>query len=298
MIMDEDMAYEARRITWIGLSINVFLSGAKLVIGTLAHSQAVVADGVHSLSDLATDITVLFGVKYWSAPPDEKHPYGHRRIETVITTFIGSVLALVALGIGYDAVASVRAPHVVAPGWMALGISLVCIVSKEILYRWTVVVGSRIKSTAVIANAWHHRSDALSSIPVAVAVAIAFVFPSWTFVDHLGAMVVCVFILHAAWVIVKPTLGELVDEGVSAERRRELESLALAVPGVKAVHAIRTRKAGSGIMVDLHVKVDGELSVRVGHDISEAVKRALRQELPDVLDVVSHLEPYNGDKTK
>lgn len=293
MITNESMAHEARRITWIGLLVNVVLSVAKLVIGTIAHSQAVVADGVHSLSDLATDITILFGVKFWSAPPDEKHPYGHRRIETVITTFIGTVLALVALGIGYEAVSTIRAPHITTPGGMALGISLVCIVSKEILYRWTVAVGSRIKSTAVIANAWHHRSDALSSIPVAVAVAISFYFPSWTFVDHLGAILVCVFILHAAWGIVKPTLGELVDEGVSLERIAELERMALAVPGVKSIHALRTRRAGSGIMVDLHVQVDGDLSVREGHAISSAVKRLMRQEHPDIFDVVSHLEPYD-----
>ena len=283
---------QVRRVAGVGLVTNLILSAIKLVGGLVGASQAVVADAVHSLSDSVTDVALLVGVQYWSKPPDAEHPHGHRRIETLITTAIGVLLAIVGLALGLNAVASLRETHTGAPGWIAFAAAVVSIFSKEILYRWTVRVGRRIKSSAVIANAWHHRSDGLSSIPAAAAVAGAALSPGWWFLDHIGAVVVSLFILQAAWRIAKPALGQLIDAGASAEDREKIREIAMSVDGVEHAHAIRTRYVGSGVQVDLHVKVRADLTVREGHDISEVVKQRLMAEGPDVVDVVAHLEPY------
>lgn len=161
----EDGTNEIKRITWIGLIINLLLAALKFVVGLSGRSQAVIADAFHSLSDISTDLAVLFGVNYWSAPPDENHPYGHRKIEALITLTIGVVLVVVAVGIGCRALTTIYEGHLRQPGWIAITGPLVSIVLKEILYHLTVKAGGRVKSSALIANAWHHRSDALLSLP-------------------------------------------------------------------------------------------------------------------------------------
>ncbi|MCP5102396.1 MAG: cation transporter [bacterium] len=287
-------AVEVRRITWIGLAVNLALSALKFVVGYLGASQAVIADAVHSLSDTATDFAVIFGVKFWSAPPDENHPYGHRRIEAMVTIAIGLSLTAVAAGIVFKALTSMRGAHIGQTGWVAILGPLLSIFFKEILFRWTIRTGMRVKSSALIANAWHHRSDAMSSIPALAAVAAAAIKPEWAFVDHVGALIVAIFILKVSWDIIRPSLVELTDGGASAGDRESIRKIAAGVNGVKEVHAVRTRKIGPGLYVDLHILVDPEMSVRVGHDISEEVRRELVEKGPDVLDVVPHLEPYEG----
>lgn len=283
---------QVRRVTWVGLAANLALSALKFVAGVVGSSQAVVADAVHSLSDGITDVAILVGVRYWSRPPDDDHPHGHRRIETLVTSLIGLLLAIVALGIACNAIVTLHNKHAGSPGWIAFAAAVASILVKEILYRWTVRTGKRIKSPAVIANAWHHRSDGLSSVPTALAVGTAALSPSWSFLDHVGAVVVSLFILQAAWRIAAPAVGQLVDAGVSQADRDKIQEIALSVTGVEYVHAIRTRYIGSGVEVDLHVKVDADLTVRQGHDISEVVKDRLISEGPEVVDVVTHLEPY------
>lgn len=282
---------QIKRITWIGLVVNLLLSGLKFVVGVLGASQAVIADAVHSLSDMSTDFAVIFGVKYWSAPPDEEHPYGHGRIEALVTTFIGAALAAVALGIAYKALATIRDPDLKQPTWIALTGPLLSIVLKEALYRWTVAVGSRVRSSAVIANAWHHRSDALSSLPALIAVIVSILRPQWAFVDHIGALVVSLFILKVSWNVLSPSLAELIDRGATKKERERIGQLASGVDGVREVHAIRTRRFGFRFFVDLHILVDPEITVRAGHDISEEVKQELINRGPEILDVVVHLEP-------
>lgn len=289
------LIFEVRRVTFIGLVINVALSALKLVAGIVGNSQAVVADAVHSLSDTVTDVAVLVGVKFWSKPPDECHPHGHRRIEFLVTIFIGLLLAAVALGLSYNALATLHEVQKGPPGAIAFFAAVLSIFVKELLYRWTISVGREIKSTALIANAWHHRSDGLSSIPAALAVAGAALFPGLAFLDHLGAIVVSMFILQAAVKIVRPAVEQLVDRGAPEEICRGIEQLAFATPGVREVHAIRTRHIGSGIEVDLHVLVDPTLSVEEGHEISEEVKRRLLEYVSDLADVVVHLEPYEEE---
>jgi len=266
----------------------------KLTAGYAGRSQAVVADGVHSLSDTATDLIILVGVGFWSAPPDADHPHGHRRIETVVTSFIGILLVGVAIGLIVDALAAISGRSVEKPDWIALAAALVSIVSKEILYRYTVRAGKEIKSAAVVANAWHQRSDMLSSIPAAIAVLTARLIPGWGFVDRIGALVVSIFILKAAWDIILPSLKQLIDTGASPEDCEKIKTIALESDGVRSVHALRTRYSGSALIVDLHILVDADITVQQGHDISAAVRRAIIEKGPDVLDVIVHIEPDDG----
>lgn len=286
---------EIRKVTWVGLLLNVLLAALKFLLGTIGKSQAVVADAVHSLSDMVTDFAVLIGVKYWSAPPDKDHPYGHWRIETIITGFIGIGLAAVAIGLGYNAIRTLKEPCIATPSWIAIIGAAVSVIVKEFLYRWNVKIGKRVKSSALIANAWHHRSDAFSSIPALIAVGIAVIKPQWAFVDRIGAIVVSLIILKVSWDIVLPALKKLSDSGVSAKENAHIRSLALKVPGVKDAHAIRTRDAGHGIFVDMHVLVDGDISVSEGHSIAEKVQEEIIKRGPDVLDVVVHIEPYEDN---
>ena len=288
---DPNQVRKVKVVTWAGMIINIVLSGFKIAAGIVGSSQTIVADGFHSLSDTITDLAVIVGVDYWCAPPDENHPHGHRRIETVITLLIGIALAAVALGISYEALTTLHEKHMRPPGLIALIAALVSIVAKEFIYQWTIHVGKKIRSSAVIANAWHHRSDALSSIPAAAAVAVAWMFPDWSFVDHVGAILVSLFILQAAWSIIWPAAKELTDYGAPPDACSEIEKISLSTPGVISIHKVRTRQSGYGYQVDLHIQVDPAISVREGHGISKQVKRRLLEQGPNVIDVMVHLEP-------
>jgi len=281
-----------RAVGWVGLIINLLLAAAKAAAGVLGHSQAVLADAVHSLSDTVTDIAVILGVRYWSAPADENHPHGHGRIETLITVAIGLAVGGVAVGMGVEAIRGLRHHSTLPPSGIALAAALASILIKEWLYRWTAAVGRVVHSPALVANAWHHRSDAISSIPAAAAVAISLVVPQWAVVDRVGAIVVCLLILQVAWRILRPALDQLVDAGAPADDRLQIEKLALEVEGVEAAHAVRTRYVGAALAVDLHVEVDGGLSVAEGHAIARAVRRKLVNDGPDVADAVVQIEPF------
>ncbi|MBN1514456.1 MAG: cation transporter [Phycisphaerae bacterium] len=294
---DAQYVAEIQRVTWGGLAANVVLAGFKIAGGLLGSSQAVVADAVHTLSDSGTDLAILIGVRFWSKPPDAGHPHGHRRIETMVTTAIALILAIVAAGLVYNALNTMHEHRTQPPGGIALAAALLSIGIKEAMYRWTAAVGRRHKSSALIANAWHHRSDALSSIPAAVAVGVATLKPGWAFVDHVGAVMVSLFVFHAAWKIGKPALGQLVDAGAPQADRERIERLVRSVPGVRDVESLRTRYVGSGLQVDLHLQVDGDLTVREGHAIAGRVKHHLIDHGPDVVDVVVHVEPY-GEHTR
>ena len=285
---------QVRFAGWMGLVVNLALAAAKLSAGLLGHSQAVVADAVHSLSDIVTDIALILGVRYWSAPADERHPHGHRRFETLVTVFIGLMVAAAAVGIGWDAVTSFGRPSH-PPSAIALAAALLSIGVKEALYRWTAKMGKKTGSSALVANAWHHRTDALSSVPVAIAVSIAMIDHRFAVVDQIGALVVAVFVLHAAFRIIRPALEELVDAGAPKAHRKELERLALEVEGVRAAHALRTRYIGSELAVDVHVEVDADLSVADGFAIASKVKKDLLQRGRDVADVVVQIEPHEGE---
>ncbi len=270
----------------------------KIYLGILGSSQAVVADAIHSLTNSTTDIAVIIGSHYWSRPPDEGHPYGHRRMETLVTIFIGLILLTAGVGIGWEAIVTLHEKHAKPPGWIAFWTAAFSIVCKEIVYRWTARAGRRVKSAALVANAWHHRVDAISSVPVLFAAGGALLFPSWTFLDYIGAAFVSILILQAALRIIWSGLTELVDAGAPRETYETIKALAYRTAAVRHVHGIRTRYISNSLQVDLHVVVDGSMTVSEGHDIAEEVKARILSEGPDVLDVVVHIEPTAGPRCK
>jgi cation diffusion facilitator family transporter len=280
-----------RRVTWIGLLTNIGLAGLKFASGYFGRSQALIADAVHSLTDTTTDVAVIAGSHYWSRPPDEGHPYGHRRLETLVTAFIGIMLFAAGAGIGWESLSTLHEKNSEPPGWFAFYAALASIATKEVLYRWTAAAGKRIKSQALAANAWHHRTDAISSLPVLVAVGGAILFPSWSFLDRLGAVIVSIFILHAAMKIIWPAVSELIDAGAPEEIQKKIAQIACRTGGVREVHGIRSRYVSSSIQIDLHIVVDGEISVREGHTIADAVEDNLITGIPDVVGVVVHVDP-------
>ncbi len=280
-----------RKVTWVGLLANVLLAGFKLLAGIIGSSQALVADAIHSLTDLTTDIAVIAGSHYWSRPPDEDHPYGHQRLETLVTVFIGVMLAAAGIGVGWKAISTLQVAHSAPPKLIAALVALISIIGKETMYRWTAYIGRRIKSPVLAANAWHHRTDAISSLPVLIAISGAMVFPSWSFLDRVGAVIVSIFIVHASIKILWPAFSELIDAGAPTEIRKRIQTSALKNEGVLQVHDIRTRYVSSSIQVDLHIVVKGSISVREGHDIADNVKDCIINEIQEVIDVIVHVEP-------
>lgn len=290
-MLQDERTYIIRRVTWVGLIVNILLSGIKFVAGIYGRSQAIVADAVHSFSDCTTDIAILIGANYWSRPPDDDHPYGHQRIETVVTIFIGLLLTVVAIGIGWDAVSSLHHKHPEPPRMIALFAAIISIISKEILYRWTAAVGKKVNSMAVVANAWHHRSDAFSSIPALLAVGGSILFPNWTFLDLIGAIVVSIFILQAAIKITFPGVKELIDVSAPEDIQAKILSIAENTDDVLEAHRLRSRYLGSQLQIDVHVVVDSQITVQAGHDIAEAVTERILAQCEEVVDVVVHIEP-------
>ena len=283
-----------RRVTFAGILVNVAIAAAKAVAGVMSSSQALVADAVHSASDLVTDLGVVFSVRYWVAPADDDHPYGHGKIEALVTLVISAALVFAAWELARNAVMSlVRGKSDATPGAMALAVALGSIVLKEIVFIVTRAVARRVRSTALEANAWHHRSDALSSIPVAVAVAVVWVCPSLWWVDAAGALIVSAFVLHVAWKLASPALQELTDAQIGS-KADAVAAVALGVVGVKGVHKPRARRYGSSFQADIHIQVDGSLSVAEGHAIGHAVKEAVVNAGLDVDDVVVHVEPWDS----
>ena len=288
----------ARRVTAVGLAINLLLSAAKILAGIFGHSQAVIADGVHSLSDLSSDIAVLAGSYVWGRPPDARHPYGHKRIETLVAVLVGGLMAAAGIGLAINGLHAFGHPPARPPAPIALVAALVSIGVKEWLFRWTRRCAARNRSVALEANALHHRSDAFSSIPVALAVAGADLVPSWAYLDSAAALVVSVFILHAAWKTLAPALGEVTDQAAPESVRHHLKAHALEIPGVREVHSLRSRYAGGRLHIDLHLLVDPGLTVREGHAIASRVRRHLFREEPDILEVLVHIEPFDTDHSK
>ena len=280
-----------RKVTWIGLLTNIGLSGLKFAAGYFGRSQALIADAIHSLTDTTTDIAIIAGSHYWSRPADEDHPYGHRRLETLVTAFIGIMLVAAGIGIGWEAISTLHKKQTASPGWIAFYAAMASIVVKEVLYRWTAAVGKKIKSPALAANAWHHRTDAISSLPVLIAVGGALIFPTWSFLDRVGAVIVSIFILHAAMKIIWPAVSELIDAGVPEEIQKKIMGIASNTMGVREVHAIRSRYISSSIQIDLHIVVDGNISVREGHTIADSVEDNIIGGIPEVLEVVVHVDP-------
>ncbi len=285
----EDIVKETIKITTIGIVVNLILSALKFVVGMVGHSQSVIADAIHSLSDSVTDFAVIFGVRFWSAPPDENHPYGHQRIEALITLFIGVMIGLTAILLLVHTLTGDGEKS--QTGWIALWGPALSIVAKEILFWMTIGVGKKINSSALISNAWHHRSDAISSIPALIAVIITALKPEWQFVDQLGALIIAGFIFKVAYEIIKPALMELTDSTIPQEELEKLGEIVLSVEGVRNYHALRTRQSGPYHFVDLHIQVCPSITVKEGHDIASEVREVLITEGNQIAEVIVHTEP-------
>ncbi|MDD9302668.1 MAG: cation transporter [Desulfobacter sp.] len=288
-----------RKITLAGLFANIGLSIVKLVIGLYGNSQAVVADALHSFSDTSSDFVILFGVKYWTAPADESHPFGHQKIESFVTIGIGIILLGVAVTIGYKAVLALMTPGTQATlSWITFTAPLLSFAVKEILFRLTYQVGVETNSSSVKANAWHHRTDALSSLPVLVAVIACLINPKLAFLDQVGAILVSVFIVKVGLDILFSSIGELLDTSMSSQDLEVVKQIITQTPGVLGVHKIRTRKLAGSFYMDLHLEVDGKLTVFQGHNIAEKVKQVLVEKNTRIIDVMVHLEPYGPETQK
>jgi cation diffusion facilitator family transporter len=290
-----------RRITWLGAITNLFLVGFKFAAGIWGHSSVIIADAIHSLSDLITDAAILLGLEFWSRPADQNHPYGHAKIETLVTLLIGTALALVGLGLLYDAVRSLfdilTGKDIPPPTWLPLTAALASILVKEWLYRVTVKVGIATKSLATIANAWHHRSDAMSSIPAAVTIgACLFLGNEYTFLDPVGTIVVAFMIIHAAWKVTQPTFAALLDSGASESQCKAITETIRSFTEVKDLHKLRTRYIGpSGLALDVHIHVDPNMSVTDAHALSHRIQGELLQSSEHIIDVFVHVEPAKDE---
>lgn len=284
-----------RRVTLWGMFFNILLTIFKLLVGIIGHSHACIADAVHSFSDMVTDIVVIVGERYWSAPADVDHPHGHQRIEAMITTLIGLLLAFSAISISVNSVKLMASEQTLTvPGWSVFIIALASIISKELLYQWTASVGHEIRSMAVVANAWHHRSDAISSIPVVLVALAGRIWPSITFLDPIAAILVSCMLLKTAWQIAWPCLQELSDQGVGKVQLESMRQIASSIPGIRDVHDLRTRRLGNGILLDMHVLVDKNMTVEDGHRLCEQAASTIQKKMPMVLDVMTHMEPENS----
>lgn len=282
----------SRYVTWLGVVINIVLSGGKITAGLLFGSQAVLADGVHSLTDLVSDVVVLLSLRYGDRPADARHPYGHRRLHTLVSLLIGTALLALAWKIGYRAIRSLHeTPSPIVGPW-PLTLVLATIPLKEFLYHLTMSVGRRERNPAIIANAWDHRMDAMSSVAAAAGIAGAmFLGKGWAILDPIAALVIATFLLLTAAKLVWDSAEELIDRAPAAKKMARIASIVLQTRGVRAYHAIRARKLGGQVDMDVHVVVDPTLSVREGHDIAADVRRRIRFADASVQQVIVHVEP-------
>ncbi len=278
-------------VTRVGMLVNFALFVIKITAGWFGRSQALIADGVHSLSDLLSDIVVLLGLKWGRKEEDESHPFGHARIETIAGMFIGLVLIGTGVGLAYSSVSAISNRVESSPGLTAIIAALISIGLKEWLYWYTVKVGRRIKSLALIANAWHHRSDALSSVAVLVGVTGAYLSPAWAMADAYAALIVTFFVVKIGAGLIWSATKEVIDTAPDQAAMDQVKETALRIPGVRQTHDIRARLSGGRIFAEIHIVVDPDLTVRAGHEIADAVKQSLLDEVAGMARIIVHVDP-------
>lgn len=287
---------ELTRVTLLGSAGNFLLTAFKFAAGILGHSSAMIADAVHSLSDFVTDLIVLVFIRIGAKPQDKSHDYGHGKFETLATLFVSLALVAAAIGIiGSGAVKFarwLRGETLVMPGRLALWAALISIVVKEILYRYTISRGKALGSAAVVANAWHHRSDALSSVGAAIGIGGALLLgQKWAVLDPLASIVVGAMLVKVAWELLRTSTGELTDESLPAETEREIEDIIHSFPDVSEPHNLRTRRIGNRIAIEAHVRMDGSRTLADAHERVSDIERKIRQRFGKETLVTIHMEP-------
>ena len=287
---------EIYKVTILGSIVNFVLLVFKFIAGIVGHSAAMVADAVHSLSDFVTDIVVIVFVKISGKPQDESHDYGHGKYETLATAIIGVVLLGVGIGILVNSVTGIvdafNGKVLEAPSILALVAAAVSIILKEALYQYTVFKGKHLGSKAVIANAWHHRSDAFSSIGTLVGIAGAiFMGEKWRVLDPIAAFVVSVFIIKVAVDLVKPCIDELLEKSLSNDIEERILTIITAHPEVDSPHHLRTRRIGNHIAIEIHIRMDGDMPLKQAHDVTKKIETALKSEFGNETHIGIHMEP-------
>ena len=281
------------KVTTVALVLNTALAIFKVVGGWIGGSHAVIADGFHSFSDCITDVMIIFGVRLWTKPPDKQHPYGHQKIESIISVTIGLILFGTALALLWHSLATIRAASPKSPEIAAIIVAFASIVAKEMLFRYTRRKGEAINSEALKANALHQRSDAFSSIPVAVSVIAAAISPQLYFMDQLAAICVSCCIGYGAYKIVKPGLSRLLDASIDQGKISQIQQLVLNDTEVHDIGSLRARWLGNHISVELTVKVSGELTVAHSHKISVNIEKRLLIAMPQIIEVLIHVKPQS-----
>ena len=296
VMKEKDREKSIYRVTLAGSAVNVVLLVFKFVAGFLGGSAAMIADAVHSLSDFITDVIVLLFVKLSAKPEDSDHDYGHGKYETLATSLIGLALMFVGIMILYNGVcriaSAIMGSPLPQPGMIALAAALVSIALKEWAYRFTVKVGRKCESQAVIANAWHYRRDALSSIGTAVGIGGAILLgEKWAVLDPIAAVVVSVFIIRTAWQLTKQSAGELLEQSLPADMEREIVDIVAREPMTSEVHHLRTRRIGSHIAIEMHLRMPGDISLYESHQHATNIEQKLRKRFGASTHIGLHVEP-------
>jgi cation diffusion facilitator family transporter len=282
-------------VTIVGSFLDFGLAVAKIAAGLAAHSQALIADGVHSLSDLATDFIVIFAAKHAHEEADEEHPYGHGRIETAATVILGIALIAVGVGIGWDAATRLFNPdELLQPTMLAVWIAAISVVSKEAIYHYTMHYAKKHRSEMLRANAWHSRTDAISSIIVLVGVAGT--MAGLAYLDAIAAIIVAGMVAKIGWSLGYQALQELIDTGLAPEMVEEIREKVLEVKEVQSLHMLRTRRMGGHALADVHIQVNPRISVSEGHQIAETVRAVMIREFDELSDVMVHIDPEDDEE--
>jgi cation diffusion facilitator family transporter len=285
-----ERALEGQRATWVSVVVNLVLTVAQLLVGWFAHSQSLIAHGLHSFSDLLSDFLVIYASRQSVHPADEAHPYGHARVETAATLILGTSLVLIGGGILWES--GLRLQHIeVLPAvqWSAFWVAVATVVAKEGLYRYLIRVAERLRSQLLIANALHTRADAASALVVVVGIGGALL--GWSFLDLLAAALMGFMILRMGGGLAWGALKELIDTGLDEAQVEQIRQTLLKTPGVRGLHELRTRRMAHQALVDAHVQVEGRISVSEGHRIAESARARVLREHPEVLDVLVHIDP-------
>lgn len=282
-------SHAATRSTWVSVVVNLILSLLQLFIGIFAKSQALVADAIHSLSDLVSDAIVLFANKHSTKEPDADHPYGHRRFETAATLAVGVLLLIVGSGMLWGSAKKLQDPSLIQTvHFIALPIAVLALVAKELLFRYLLAVAKRVRSTMLAANAWHARSDAASSLVVAIGIVANLM--GLPIADPLAALIVGLIVFRMGWRFSLGAFHDLMDRAVDEETEEKITQLLLGTPGVQGLHDLKTRKLGDMIWVEVDLEMHGALTIYQGHEIAEAARKRVMDALP-VLEVMTHFDP-------
>jgi cation diffusion facilitator family transporter len=291
--MSESHAHTAIRTTWFSIAGNILLASLKGVVGFFGNSFALIADAIESTTDIFSSVLVLLGLRYANKPPDKLHPYGHGRAEALVTFLVVGFLICSASIIAWRSIENIRTPHNL-PESYTLWFLGVIIIWKEASYRFVIRKSEETNSSSLKADAWHHRSDALTSIAAFVGISIALMLgPGYEAADDWAALFSSAFILYNCYHIFRPALGEIMDENVYPEMEKRIRKVSRMVKGVQATEKLLLRKTGMTYQVELHATVDGDISVRAGHKISHKLKDALKQEIPELGNVTIHIEPHD-----